>query len=152
LRINRLPVQLAVQFVRFFWKAGVDNKPGNKSKITRPVVFPLKLDLYDFCTDELKKQLTPVRTRIRAAEDKRLGVAVRVVCVSSACLTKHSACSSQTEQDSKKAKSSSDATTSSTAAAGDDAMAVDDNDFESRQFRLFLVVVVVVVVYSFFVW
>lgn len=77
LHIDRLPLSLTVQFVRFFWKAGVDNKPGNKSKITKPVQFPLRLDVYDYCSDALKKQLAPVRAALRTAEDERLGVSTQ---------------------------------------------------------------------------
>lgn len=74
-RLARLPLILTVQFVRFFWKAGADKKPGNKSKIVKPVEFPFTLDVLDFCTDELKASLMPARKRVRAIEDARLGVA-----------------------------------------------------------------------------
>lgn len=73
-KIARLPLCVAVQFVRFFWKAGAGNKPGVKSKITRPVEFPLTLDLHEYCTDDLKASLKPVRTRLRELEDARLGI------------------------------------------------------------------------------
>jgi len=56
-RIQKLPFYLTVQFVRFFWKQ--QNKV--KAKILRKVEFPFTLDVYDFCTDELKAKLLPMR-------------------------------------------------------------------------------------------
>jgi ubiquitin carboxyl-terminal hydrolase 14 len=73
-RLARLPLILTVQFVRFFWKAGADKKPGNKSKIVKPVEFPFTLDVLDFCSDELKAALLPARKKMRDREDARLGV------------------------------------------------------------------------------
>ncbi|KAM5444543.1 deubiquitinating enzyme [Microsporum audouinii] len=60
-RISRLPKYLAVHFVRFFWKRGSQKK----AKIMRKVTFPQEIDVVDFCTDELKKQLIPVRDKVR---------------------------------------------------------------------------------------
>ena len=60
-RISRLPKYLTVHFVRFFWKR--DTK--KKAKIMRKVTFPPELDVVDFCTDELKSQLIPVRDKVR---------------------------------------------------------------------------------------
>lgn len=74
MRLARLPLVLTVQFVRFFWKAGVDNKPGNKSKIVRPIEFPFSLDVLNYCSDELKASLLPARKRVRALEDEHLGI------------------------------------------------------------------------------
>lgn len=60
-RVARLPKYLAVHFVRFFWK----RETQKKAKIMRKVSFPPELDLIEFCTDELKKQLIPVRDKVR---------------------------------------------------------------------------------------
>lgn len=60
-RIARLPKYLTVHFVRFDWKR-VSQK---KAKIMRKVTFPAELDVVEFCTDELKKRLVPVRDKIR---------------------------------------------------------------------------------------
>lgn len=60
-KISRLPKYLTVHFVRFFWKR--DTK--KKAKIMRKVTFPPELDVVDFCTDELKSQLIPVRDKVR---------------------------------------------------------------------------------------
>jgi ubiquitin carboxyl-terminal hydrolase 14 len=60
-RIARLPKYLTVHFVRFFWK----RESQKKAKIMRKVSFPAELDVVEFCTDELKKQLIPVRDKVR---------------------------------------------------------------------------------------
>ena len=60
-RISRLPKYLTVHFVRFFWRKDIRKK----TKIMRKVTFPLELDAVEFCTDELRKQLVPVRDKVR---------------------------------------------------------------------------------------
>jgi ubiquitin carboxyl-terminal hydrolase 14 len=60
-RISRLPKYLTVHFVRFFWKREVQKK----AKIMRKVTFPRELDVVDYCTDDLKKLLVPVRDKVR---------------------------------------------------------------------------------------
>ncbi|KAK0612330.1 ubiquitin carboxyl-terminal hydrolase-like protein [Bombardia bombarda] len=60
-KISRLPKYLTVHFVRFFWKREVQKK----AKIMRKVTFPQELDAVEFCTDELRKALVPVRDKIR---------------------------------------------------------------------------------------
>ncbi|KUJ23613.1 cysteine proteinase [Mollisia scopiformis] len=60
-KISRLPKYLTVHFVRFFWK----KEAQKKAKIMRKVTFPDELDVVEFCTDELKKMLIPVRDKIR---------------------------------------------------------------------------------------
>ncbi|KAL2269385.1 hypothetical protein VTJ83DRAFT_1569 [Remersonia thermophila] len=60
-RIARLPKYLTVHFVRFFWKRDVQKK----AKIMRKVTFPHELDAVEFCTDELRKALIPVRDKVR---------------------------------------------------------------------------------------
>ncbi|CRG86224.1 ubiquitin carboxyl-terminal hydrolase 14 [Talaromyces islandicus] len=59
--ISRLPKYLTVHFVRFFWK----RETKTKAKIMRKVTFPAELDVVEFCTDELRKQLIPVRDKVR---------------------------------------------------------------------------------------
>ncbi|KAK3367126.1 hypothetical protein B0T24DRAFT_596963 [Lasiosphaeria ovina] len=59
--ISRLPKYLTVHFVRFFWK----REAQKKAKIMRKVTFPHELDVIEFCTDELKKSLVPVRDKVR---------------------------------------------------------------------------------------
>ncbi|KAA8643442.1 hypothetical protein EYZ11_008416 [Aspergillus tanneri] len=69
-RIARLPKYLAVHFVRFFWK----RETQKKAKIMRKVTFPAELDVVDFCTDELKKHLVPVRDKVREIRKEELDV------------------------------------------------------------------------------
>jgi ubiquitin carboxyl-terminal hydrolase 14 len=67
---------LAIQFVRFYWKkASVSSgtKEG-RAKILKNVSFPKVFDVYEFCTDELKKSLDIGRefdAKLRAEEDVR---------------------------------------------------------------------------------
>ena len=60
-RIARLPKYLTVHFVRFFWK----REAQKKAKIMRKVSFPPELDIVEFCTEKLRKQLAPVRDKVR---------------------------------------------------------------------------------------
>ena len=60
-RISRLPKYLTVHFVRFFWK----REAQKKAKIMRKVTFPSELDVVEFCTEGLRKQLVPVRDKVR---------------------------------------------------------------------------------------
>lgn len=60
-KISRAPKYLTVHFVRFFWK----RETQKKAKIMRKVTFPKELDVVEFCSDELKKALVPVRDRVR---------------------------------------------------------------------------------------
>ncbi|KIW71408.1 hypothetical protein PV04_03582 [Phialophora macrospora] len=60
-RISRLPQYLTVHFVRFFWRKDIQKK----TKIMRKVTFPEELDVVEFCTDDLKKRLIPVRDKVR---------------------------------------------------------------------------------------
>ncbi|RDA90261.1 hypothetical protein CP533_4603 [Ophiocordyceps camponoti-saundersi (nom. inval.)] len=59
--ISRAPKYLTVHFVRFFWK----RQTQKKAKIMRKVTFPQELDIVEFCSDELKKALIPVRDKVR---------------------------------------------------------------------------------------
>ena len=60
-QISRLPKYLTVHFMRFFWRRDTQKK----AKIMRKVTFPKELDLVEFCTDELKEMLVPVRDKVR---------------------------------------------------------------------------------------
>ncbi|KAJ4768257.1 hypothetical protein LUZ62_033531 [Rhynchospora pubera] len=69
-QINELPKYLTVQFVRFFWK----RESNQKAKILRKVDYPLELDVYEFCSDELKQQLQGPRQMLRQAENVKFGI------------------------------------------------------------------------------
>ncbi|XP_044947237.1 ubiquitin carboxyl-terminal hydrolase 7-like [Hordeum vulgare subsp. vulgare] len=65
---------LTVQFVRFFWK----RESNQKAEILRKVDYPLELDVYDFCSDELKLKLQTPRQVLRDAESAMFGLKVQV--------------------------------------------------------------------------
>lgn len=69
--ITKLPEYLSVQLVRFFYKASVQQK----AKILRKVSYTLELDLYEFCSDDLKKELEPARTAHKELIDKQVAEA-----------------------------------------------------------------------------
>lgn len=60
-KIARLPKYLPVHFVRFDWRRTTNKK----AKIMRKVTFPQELDALEFCTEDLRKLLIPVRDKIR---------------------------------------------------------------------------------------
>ncbi|KAL3511707.1 hypothetical protein ACH5RR_024424 [Cinchona calisaya] len=68
--INELPRYLAIQFVRFFWKRGSNQK----AKILRKVNYPLELDVFDLCSDDLRKRLEAPRRILRDEEGKKFGL------------------------------------------------------------------------------
>ncbi|GFZ11755.1 ubiquitin-specific protease 6 [Actinidia rufa] len=69
-RINGLPRYLTIQFVRFFWK----RESNQKAKILRKVDYPVELDVYDLCSDDLRKKLEAPRRILRDEEGKKLGL------------------------------------------------------------------------------
>ncbi|KAI3936662.1 hypothetical protein MKX01_034091 [Papaver californicum] len=71
-RINDLPRYLTVQFVRFFWK----RESNQKAKILRKVDYPLELDVYDMCSDELRKKLEAPRKLLRDEEGRKAGLKI----------------------------------------------------------------------------
>ena len=64
-KISSLPEYLTTQLVRFFYKADIRAK----AKILRAVTFPITLDAYEFCTDQLKAELDPARKLKLKRED-----------------------------------------------------------------------------------
>lgn len=77
-RIARLPKYLAVQFMRFYWKATPDSRDhqGVKCKMLRPVNFPADgFDVYEMCSEELKKKLKASRDKYVAAQGLSSGTA-----------------------------------------------------------------------------
>ncbi|KAB1218450.1 Ubiquitin carboxyl-terminal hydrolase 6 [Morella rubra] len=100
-RINGLPRYLTVQFVRFFWKresnqkakilrvedyfgwytlrisvqAMFDFPTHSDSRLCKTKVdYPLELDIYDLCSDDLRKELEAPRQTLRDEEGKKLGL------------------------------------------------------------------------------
>ncbi|EOA30644.1 hypothetical protein CARUB_v10013781mg, partial [Capsella rubella] len=68
--IDSLPRYLTIQFVRFFWK----RESNQKAKILRKVDYPLELDIYDLCSEDLKKKLEAPRQKLRDIEGQKLGL------------------------------------------------------------------------------
>lgn len=64
--ISKLPKYIPIQLVRFFWK----QKTQKNAKILRKIIFPEKLDVYDFCTDDLKKSIGKYRKLKLEKEDR----------------------------------------------------------------------------------
>ncbi|KAF1827966.1 cysteine proteinase [Dissoconium aciculare CBS 342.82] len=60
-RISRLPKYAPVHLIRFFWRKDT----GKKAKILRRVTFQHEIDVLEFCTDELRKKIIPIRDKIR---------------------------------------------------------------------------------------
>lgn len=50
---------MAVQFMRFYWKqeSNVGGTKAGRAKILRSVAFPRVLDVYNYCSDDLRKSL-----------------------------------------------------------------------------------------------
>lgn len=73
-RIKRLPPVFAVQFGRFYWKATPDSQDhaGVKCKVMKPVTFMNELDVYEFCSDSVKKVLKVHRDNALKEEEERL--------------------------------------------------------------------------------
>ncbi|KAK1289465.1 Ubiquitin carboxyl-terminal hydrolase 6 [Acorus calamus] len=71
-RIKDLPSYLTIQFVRFFWK----RESNQKAKILRKVDYPLELDVFDLCSDELRQKLQAPRKILRDEESKKFGLKV----------------------------------------------------------------------------
>ncbi|KAJ5542635.1 hypothetical protein N7461_008638 [Penicillium sp. DV-2018c] len=69
-RIARLPKYLTVHFVRFYWK----RETQKKAKIMRKVTFPAELDVVEFCTEDLRKQLVPIRDKVREIRKEEVDV------------------------------------------------------------------------------
>lgn len=74
--INKLPSYLTVQFVRFYWKQASEasGTESGKAKILRSVSFPKVLDVFEFCSTELRKSLQLGRDferKIREEEDNQ---------------------------------------------------------------------------------
>ena len=60
-RISRLPKYLPIHLVRFFWRKDTQKK----AKILRKITFQHEIDVLEFCTDELRSKLIPVRDKMR---------------------------------------------------------------------------------------
>ncbi len=76
-KISKLPQYMFVNMQRFFWKkdSSTAGTKAGKTKILRNVSFPLVLDVYENCTEELKTSLKLGRDyeiKQRLEEDERV--------------------------------------------------------------------------------
>lgn len=69
--MQSLPPFLVVQFARFSWKAKSDSAgtDAGRTKITRKCAFQRTMDVFDFASDELKKELLIGRRRKKDLDD-----------------------------------------------------------------------------------
>ena len=61
-----------MQFIRFYWKQAsvVSGEAAGKAKILRSVPFAKSIDIFEYCSDELKQKLMAGRqleTKVREA-------------------------------------------------------------------------------------
>ena len=73
-RIARLPPILTVQFGRFYWKATPDSQDhtGVKCKVMKPVTFNSTFDIYEFCSEDVKKELKKSRDKALKEDEERI--------------------------------------------------------------------------------
>ena len=67
-RFASLPEYLFVHMVRFQWRRDINAK----TKVLKPVNFPLVLDVLSLCSDELKESMKPEREKVREIRDKEV--------------------------------------------------------------------------------
>lgn len=72
--ISRLPAYLTIQFVRFFYK----ERGAVNAKILKDIKFPLQLDVFELCSEELQQKLIPMRTKFKELEDRKMDVAQKL--------------------------------------------------------------------------
>ncbi|WPG97581.1 cysteine proteinase [Acrodontium crateriforme] len=60
-KISRLPKYMPIHLIRFFWRKDTQKK----AKIMRKITFQHEIDVTEFCTDELRSKLIPVRDKVR---------------------------------------------------------------------------------------
>jgi len=66
LKVSRLPGYLTVQMMRFQYK----QKDAVNAKILKDIKFPLVLDVFELCSEELQEKLVPMRTKFKDHEDR----------------------------------------------------------------------------------
>lgn len=78
-KIARLPPYLVVQFGRFYWKETPDSQDhaGVKCKVMKPVAFNSVLDVYEFCSDKVRKVLKVSRDKAAREEEDRVAKKLR---------------------------------------------------------------------------
>lgn len=72
MKLSSLPKYLTVQKIRFIWREKDEgtNTEARKAKILRNVAFPQVLDLFEFCSEKLQKELQPVKDKEHEISEK----------------------------------------------------------------------------------
>merc|ERR1719181_2368325 len=72
--LSSLPPYLIVQFARFGYKNANDwaGTSASKVKLTKNVKFQSSFDVYDMCTDDLKKTISSARLKAKEQEDAKM--------------------------------------------------------------------------------
>lgn len=72
--LSSLPPYLIVQFARFGYKGANDwaGTAASKVKLTKNVKFQSSFDVYDMCTDDLKKSVSSARLKAKEQEDAKM--------------------------------------------------------------------------------
>merc|ERR1719281_1115730 len=73
LKVSRLPGYLTVQMVRFQFK----QKDAINAKILKDIKFPMMLDTFDLCSQDLQNKLVPMRAQFKAYEDSIVETATK---------------------------------------------------------------------------
>jgi ubiquitin carboxyl-terminal hydrolase 14 len=66
--IQRLPAYACVRFIRFHYRRDTNQK----GKVLKPITFPMNLDLFDFCTEELQADLKIKRDEAKEQREKSI--------------------------------------------------------------------------------
>jgi len=70
LTVSRLPGYITIQMVRFHFKQSrEEGAAGVNAKVLKDVKFPVMLDMYDMCGQELQEKIKPRRTQFKDYED-----------------------------------------------------------------------------------
>ncbi|CAI8012603.1 Ubiquitin carboxyl-terminal hydrolase 14 [Geodia barretti] len=77
--LSRLPGYLTVQFVRFSVGVAPDSGETVARKILKDVKYTMKLDMYEFCTTELQQKLSPMRTKFKEQEEKKMAQKAKLI-------------------------------------------------------------------------
>ncbi|XP_018496806.1 ubiquitin carboxyl-terminal hydrolase 14 [Galendromus occidentalis] len=67
-KLSRLPGYLTVSIVRFFYK----EKEAVNAKILKDVKFPMMLDVFELCSQDLQQSLIPQRDKFKVWEDEQV--------------------------------------------------------------------------------
>ena len=60
-KVSRLPGYLTIQMMRFQFK----QKDAINAKILKDIKFPMMLDTFELCTEDLQQKLVPMRSKFK---------------------------------------------------------------------------------------